>query len=158
MGGDLSRGRDLIVLDGSTFFFSDVRGDVEAEEAEGYFHDDVRHLSRWLLSVEGEELQAITSRTVDYYSARIVLAPAAQNPQFSVRRDRFVTEGVHEDVVVENHHAEPLRLSLELGFAADFADIMEAQDGREQLRGRLEATPDHDERTVTLDYGRDGFH
>src|ERR671936_728790 len=96
---------DLIILDGCTFFYSDANGDVEAQEAEGLFYEDVRHLSRWLVRVDGHELAPLTSRRVDYYSARIVCKPdnaSDDRPPLSVRRDRFVTDGVHEDVVVEN--------------------------------------------------------
>jgi hypothetical protein len=56
----------LTILDGSTFFVSDVTGDVEAVRAEGFFHADMRHLSRWQLRIEGEQPQTLPSRTVDY--------------------------------------------------------------------------------------------
>jgi len=36
---------DLIILDGCTFMYSDESGDVEAHDAEGFFYEDVRHLS-----------------------------------------------------------------------------------------------------------------
>jgi glycogen debranching enzyme len=124
---DLTRSSDLIVLDGSTFFFSDLCGDASEGRSDGYFRDDVRHLSRWQLLVDGEELLAVTASTVDYYSARIVLAPGAEDASFSVRRDRFVSEGVHEDIVVANLDDSERRLELELRFAADFADVMEAR-------------------------------
>jgi hypothetical protein len=84
-----------------------LNGDVQAEEAEGYFHDDVRHLSTWCLLVNGEPLKGITARAVDYYSARVYAAPEAATPPHSVRRDRFVAEGVHEDVVVTNQRLAP---------------------------------------------------
>src|SRR3954453_17359480 len=53
---------ELIILDGCTFMYSDGCGDVEAHDAEGLFYEDVRHLSRWLLRVEGKPLQPLTSR------------------------------------------------------------------------------------------------
>jgi hypothetical protein len=101
---------DLIILDGCTFMYSDGCGDVEAKEAEGFFYEDVRHLSRWLLRVEGEPLVPLTSRRVDHYSARIVGARQdGDAPPVSVLRDRFVTEGMHEDVVLP----EPSRQALQ---------------------------------------------
>lgn len=99
-GYDHTRSRDLIVLDGTTFFFSDPTGDAGTADAHGYIYDDVRHLSVWELRVDGEPLLGVTSCAVDYFSARIVLAPNAQDSTFAVRRDRFVSEGVHEDLVV----------------------------------------------------------
>ncbi len=43
----------LVVLDGSTFFVSDGAGDTDGSEATGFFFQDVRHLARWSLSVDG---------------------------------------------------------------------------------------------------------
>ena len=34
-----TRSRDLIVLDGATFFFSDARGDAGTADAHRYFYD-----------------------------------------------------------------------------------------------------------------------
>src|SRR5919197_1366735 len=119
----------LITLDGCTFFYTDDTGDVEAPEAKGYFFEDVRHLSRWQLLLDEQPLECLASRPVDYYSARMVCAPPGEQPPLTVRRDRFVTDGVHEDLIVTNHLAEPLHLKLELHFGADFADILEAQQG-----------------------------
>ena len=41
MADDLTRDEDLIILDGTTFFFSEPSGDVQATHADGYFFDDV---------------------------------------------------------------------------------------------------------------------
>src|SRR4051812_3839119 len=118
---------DLITLDGRTFFHTDADGDVEASEAKGYFYEDVRHLSHWALRLDEQELQCLQSACVDYYSARIVLAPDGDQPRVTVTRDRFVTEGVHEDIVVTNHSPKPQQVKLELTFDADFADISDAR-------------------------------
>jgi glycogen debranching enzyme len=146
----------LIILDGGTFFYCDVNGDVEAEGPEGLFYEDVRHLSRWLVRLDGRELEPLTSRRVDYYSARIVCEPAGDSdaPPVSIRRDRFVSEGVHEDIVVENLTADRHRLVLELSYAADFADVTEAQrpkpgEGRSWQEKRA--------RSVGLWSDRDGY-
>jgi hypothetical protein len=63
---------DLIILDGCTFFYSEENADVDAENGQGLFYRDVRHLSRWLVRVDGDELKPLTSRRVDYFSARVV--------------------------------------------------------------------------------------
>ena len=128
---------DLIILDGCTFMYSDGCGDVEAQEPEGLFYEDVRHLSRWLLRVDGEPLEPLTSRRVDYYSARIVgTRENGDAPPISIRRDRFVTEGMHEDVVIQNLRAEPCSVHLEVSYDADFADVIEAQNGGGANEGR----------------------
>jgi glycogen debranching enzyme len=146
----------LILVDGATFVFSDPNGDVEAEKPEGYFYEDVRHLSRWCLTLNGKPLQTLTSRVVDYFSARIVGAPEGdEQPTLSLRRDRFVSEGFHEDLVVTNHGEAEERVRLELAFACDFADMLEAQKEGTVRRGRYSA--EVGARTVTLWQERNGY-
>jgi N-terminal domain of (some) glycogen debranching enzymes len=57
----VARETDLIILDGCTFLSSDESGDVGAHEAEGFFYQDVRHLSRWQVRVNGKEVDPLTS-------------------------------------------------------------------------------------------------
>jgi glycogen debranching enzyme len=146
----------LIILDGTTFFYSDENGDVDARQAEGLFYADVRHLSLWKVLVDGRELEPLTSRRVDYFSARIVdrLPQEQGTAPLTVRRDRFVSEGVHEDVVLENLSGEPRDVRLELVYASDFADVMEAQEKHsDEGRTWVEAGA----RSVTLWHDRDGY-
>jgi glycogen debranching enzyme len=148
----------LTILDGSTFFVSDVTGDVEAVRAEGFFHADMRHLSRWLLRIEGEQPQTLLSRTVDYYSARIAGSACVNadtdTPTVSVRRERFVSGGVHEDLIVENLTEDARELELVLEFASDFGDIFEC---RTRPRKQGKTTSEVGERDVALRYERGDF-
>jgi glycogen debranching enzyme len=125
---------DLTILDGSTFFYSEDSGDVDASHHEGFFHDDVRHLSLWQLLIDGEPIDLLTGRTVDYFSARIVGRAPGSKP-VTIRRDRFVTDGFHEDLVLENDSDEEQRVRLEVRFDSDFADIAEAQQKGEDREG-----------------------
>jgi len=146
----------LIIVDGATFFYGDRAGDAEAEAPEGFFYEDVRHLSRWCLTVDGEPLAPLTSRVVDHFSSRIVGAcEGDEQPTISIRRDRFVTEGMHEDVDVTNHGDREQRVRLEISFASDFADVMEAQREGTVETGRYGA--DLGVRVVTLWQNRDGY-
>ncbi|MFL6646867.1 MAG: glycogen debranching N-terminal domain-containing protein [Sulfurifustaceae bacterium] len=148
---------ELIILDGCTFFYSAANADVEGENGQGLFYRDVRHLSRWVLRVDGAELEPLTSRRVDYFSARAVCKKQQgedDRPAVTVRRDRFVSEGVHDDVVLENLSSERQQVRLELSYASDFADVMEAQEsGNGTGRHWQEART----RTVTLWAERDGY-
>jgi glycogen debranching enzyme len=145
---------NLLLLDGLTFFLSEENGDVRSKQPEGFFFGDVRHLSRWQLLIDGQPLKPLTSRAVDYYSGKVVAAPEGKDPTVTVERDRFVTEGAHEDILVRNHSSEERLLELDICFEADFADIMEAQTpgsygGATQI--------DVAARSVTLSFERDGF-
>jgi glycogen debranching enzyme len=148
---------DLIVLDGSTFFYTAENGDSEADLHEGFFYRDVRHISHWQLLVDGKPIEPLTSRRVDYFSARVLGTPSTRDDDkktVSIRRDRFVSEGMHEDIVVESLKAEPHELTLRFVYGADFADLMEAQSGEEPTgRAWEEATA----RSATLWRQRDGY-
>ena len=146
---------NLIIVDGGTFLFSDRNGDVEANQPEGFFHEDVRHLSRWCLTIDGRPLQLLKCRVVDYFSTRIVGAEAGEDePTLSVTRDRFVSEGFHEDLVVTNHGAKERRVRLELAFGCDFADVREAQQHGTIEHGRYGSKVGA--RAVTLWQDRNG--
>src|SRR5438093_1492740 len=150
---------ELTVLDGNTFFVSDRAGDVEAgETANGFFHADMRHLSNWQLLVDGRPVHVLTSRTVDYYSASVfgTLASVSvgENPPISIRRDRFIASGVHEDITVQNHSGRPQTVMIEVQYRADFADLFEVKD-RKPKRGQLRT--ELGENAATLIYSRDAF-
>ncbi len=149
----------LTVLDGNTFFVSDAAGDVElGDDANGFFHADMRQLSTWRLLLNGRPVHVLTSRTVDYYSASVFATLASvgvgENPPISIRRDRFVARGVHEDLTVQNHSDRPQTVTIEVEYGSDFADLFEVKD-RMPKRGQLrtELGPSK----VTLTYTRDAF-
>ncbi len=144
----------LLLLDGTSLFLSQENGDAEANQPEGFFCNDVRHLSEWRLLIDGTPLEPLTSRAVDYFSGRVVAAPDGKDPPLTVPRDRFVANGVHEDVTISNNSAEVRLLRLELCFAADFADISEAQvPGAYGDRTEIDVGG----RSVTLAFNQDGF-
>jgi glycogen debranching enzyme len=145
---------NLLLLDGCTLFLSQENGDVLSRAPEGFFYADVRHLSQWRLLIDGEPLKVLTSRAVDYFSGRVVAAPEGKDPPLTVERNRFVTDGVHEDIVVWNHSAEERLLELDICFEADFADIMEAQEPGAYGDG---TQIDVAARGVTLSFEQDGF-
>ena len=151
---------ELVVLDGSTFFLSDENGDVvKRDHANGFFFADMRHLSTWQVLVNGQPLRVLTSANVDYYSARIFAtlpeARVGENPPVSIRRDRFVSEGVHEDVAVQNNSSSRMRVTVEIRFGSDFADLFEVKD-RTPKQGRVSAHVAGRDRVV-LRYERDGY-
>ena len=65
------------ILDGNTFVVSDDRGDIEASATEptGLFSFDTRFLSRWVLTVGGDRLSALSTADLQYFDARFFLVP-----------------------------------------------------------------------------------
>ena len=69
---------DLVqILDGNTFVVSDRRGDIEASltDPTGLFSFDTRFLSKWVLTVNGERLNALSTDDLHYWEARFFLVP-----------------------------------------------------------------------------------
>lgn len=149
----------LIVLEGSTFCVSGSVGDVvPGRDAEGFFSADMRHLSIWQLLVDGQPLRLLSSRNLDHRTARIFATVASarvgHDPVVSVRRDRWIDESLHEDVLVENHSGATCNLQVEIRYGADFADLFEVRERiPKRGRGDAEVARDH----AVLEYERDGF-
>ena len=149
----------LTVLDGNTFFVSDAAGDVEpGQDANGFFHADMRQLSTWRLLLNGHPVHVLTSRTVDYYSASVFATLASvsvgENPPISIRRDRFVARGVHEDLTVQNHSDRPQLVTIEVAYGSDFADLFEVKD-RIPKQGQVHT--ELGSSNVTLTYTREAY-
>ena len=142
---------DVKILDGNTFVVSDSAGDIEASATDptGLFSFDTRFLSRWVLTVNGERLTALSTDDLQYFETRFFLIPGGaavyQNSKQSVIRTRAVADGFHEQITVLNHDEKPFDLTLRLEVGSDFADLFEVKDalqkkgkyGSKVERGRL---------------------
>jgi glycogen debranching enzyme len=147
----------LELIDGSTYFISDPSGDIGVKAAEGFFHLDMRHLSTWKLLIEGEPIEVLSSRRLDFRTAHIVGTASAHpgtNPPITIERHRVVDDGVYELLTVTNHSSRELRLVLELCFGSDFADIFDCKADVKK-KGKIEV--ETDARTATLTYERDDY-
>jgi glycogen debranching enzyme len=128
------RSDSISILDGSTFVVSGWNGDIDAnpDEAQGFFFGDTRHLSHWILRVDGAALQPLSTDNVEYYFAQFFLVPSTgtvyQNPYMSLSRARMVGDGFREDLTVFNHGDKPIEPELRLTAASDFADVFEIKD------------------------------
>jgi len=115
----------LTILDGSTFCICDERGDL-ASGPTGLFAADVRRLSRFVLTINGERPLLLSSGKVEYFSAAFYLRnPLASLPQdsLSVARTRFVVDSLQERITIRNESTQRLRFTVGIDFGADFADI-----------------------------------
>jgi glycogen debranching enzyme len=126
---------DLVqILEGNTFVVSDDRGDIEASRTDptGLFSFDTRFLSRWVLTVNGERLTALSTDDLQYFQTRFFLVPGTGtvyvDSKLSVIRQREVADGFREDLRVLNHDSEPVRLDIRIEAAGDFADLFEVKD------------------------------
>jgi glycogen debranching enzyme len=144
------------VLEGSTFMLSDERGDVRWDSVGGLFHEDTRHLSRFLLTVGGQSPVLLSSGSVDHDAAAFFLTnpalPVAPAGTLSIQRYRSVGGGVVEVLLVHSHADRPVRLEIRLSTAADFADLFQVKGKAVAERGELTSTVDPQTGAVVFDY------
>jgi glycogen debranching enzyme len=123
------------VFDGTTFVVGDGRGDLKAAPGRmhGFFSDDTRFISRWVLTLDGRELDSLSASDSEYFALHFVLVPDAsslrRNPDLSLMRRRLVRGDWLDELVVMNHGSEPVALELALEVDTDFADLFEVKDG-----------------------------
>ncbi|HEY2313541.1 MAG TPA: glycogen debranching N-terminal domain-containing protein [Streptosporangiaceae bacterium] len=122
------------ILEGNTFVVSDDKGDIEASRTDptGLFSFDTRFLSRWVLTVNGQRLTALSTDDLQYFQTRFFLVPGSGtvyvDAKLSVIRQREVADGFHEELRVLNHDNEPVNLEIRMEAASDFADLFEVKD------------------------------
>ena len=122
------------ILDGNTFVVSDARGDIEVSPAgpTGLFAFDTRHLSTWVLTIDGKRLNALSTDDLQYFEAQFFLVPGTGttyiDAKVSVIRRRTVQDGFHEELSILNHAAEPIDLRVRIDAESDFADLFEVKD------------------------------
>ena len=135
MGGQAAMNdREVKILDGNTFVVSDSRGDIEASPTDptGLFSFDTRFLSRWVLTLNGERLSALSIDDLQYFETRFFLVPGTGtvyiDAKLSVIRQRTVGGGFHEELTILNHDEQPVELSVRIDAGCDFADLFEVKD------------------------------
>ena len=132
-----------------TFAIFDSHGDIGAASGgnDGLFHCDTRYLSHLELLINGAQPlllgSAIKDDNLNYYvdltnpdiyvGEQIVLLKDTVH----VGRTIYLFEGsLRERIVLTNHGADAVHLTLSVLFASDFADIFEVRGVRRARRGR----------------------
>ena len=148
------------ILEGNTFVVSDRNGDIDASpiDATGLFSFDTRFLSKWVLTIGGERLNALSTDDLQYFETRFFLVPGTGtvyiDAKLSVIRQRIVADGFHEELTILNHDEKPVSLEVRLEAASDFADLFEVKDAlkkRGSYRQRIERG------RLVLGYTRESF-
>jgi glycogen debranching enzyme len=148
------------ILDGNTFVVSDGQGDIEASATDptGLFSYDTRFLSKWLLTVDGQRLNALSVDDLHYWETRFFLVPGTGtvyvDAKVSVIRQRSVGGGFHEDLTILNHDVMPVDLTVRIDAGSDFADLFEVKDALEKV-GSYSTRVERDR--LVLTYERETF-
>ncbi len=153
--------KTISILEGNTFVVSNLHGDIESSPTEptGLFSWDTRFLSRWVLTMNGQQLNVLSTDDLDdYFSVQFFLVPGTGtvyvDADISVIRKRAVGTGFHEDLTILNHKNQPIDLQLHMDVAADFADLFEVKDA---LTKKGEYFHRIEDRLLILGYRREKF-
>ena len=150
----------VTILAGNTFVVSDANGDVEASltDPTGLFSFDTRFLSRWILTVDGRRLTALSVDDLQYYEAQFFLVAGTGtvyvDAKLSVIRRRAVGDGFAEQLELLNHGDQPVDVTVRVDAGSDFADLFEVKDALRK-KGQYEARVDGS--LLVLAYQRDTF-
>jgi len=148
------------ILDGNTFVVSDASGDIDASRTDptGLFSYDTRYLSKWVLTIDGQRLNSLSTDDLNYFEARFFLVRGTGtvyvDAKLSVIRQRAVGDGFHEELTLLNHDDQAVDLTVRFDAASDFADLFEVKDALEK-KGTYSTSVERGE--LELGYERDTF-
>ncbi len=153
-------GKQVSILNGNNFVVSDDTGDIEASltDPTGLFAYDTRFLSRWVLTLNGQRLNPLSTDDLQYFETRFFLVPGTGtvyvDAKLSVIRQRAVSRGFREELTILNHDDKPVDLRVRIEAESDFADLFEVKDNVKK-KGKYERRVEDD--SLRLSYRRETF-
>jgi glycogen debranching enzyme len=148
------------ILDGNRFVVSGGNGDIVASPTDptGLFAFDTRYLSKWVLTIDGQQLNPLSVDDLQYFETKFFLVPGTGtvyiDAKLSVIRQRAMSVGFHEDLTVLNHDGKPVDLEIRLEAASDFADLFEVKDA---LKKKGEYFQHAEDGRLVLGYRRETY-
>ena len=132
---------EIVVTSGQVFAISSGNGDILGNSTQGLYAHDTRFLSEYRLRVHDRDVEAVSSgqpshATATFYTTNrgaVGLPPGS----LSIIRDRYLRDGLHEDIVVINHSLETRHVRVAVVLDADFADVFEVRVGPVKKQGRM---------------------
>ncbi|HTR13906.1 MAG TPA: amylo-alpha-1,6-glucosidase [Roseiarcus sp.] len=157
--------RPLVLKHGDTFGVFDFNGDAfsSGRSAEGVYYRDTRHLSHFIVTIDGARPMLLSSTLRD---DNATLTCDLTNPDLPetdgrskfehdlvhLRRTRFLWDAAcFERLSIRNFHDRPRRIRLGITFAADFADLFEVRGAQRERRGSVDL-PEVRSRETLLSY------
>ena len=122
----------VTLVEGSSFCLCTRTGDLRAEEPLGVYFQDTRILSRWDLTVEGQQPAPLACLVPDPYRATFLgrlRRSGLTDTNLLVERERRIGDGIREDLTIHNPGAELVSCTVVLAVASDFADLFEVKAG-----------------------------
>ena len=148
MAFDITVGPPQLTINaGECVLITELDGQVQQPSERGLFYRDTRLVSRWTITVDGLPWTLLGSAVTEHFAAQaMMINPALPRDGGEVPKgtvslsiSRVIGEGgLRETLAMRNHHLEPVRLSLAIRVAGDFADIFDVKSHRLVARGDTE--------------------
>lgn len=133
---------DITAVSGSSFVSCSPDGSISPDRAQGWFAGDMRVLSRWRITIDGEQPEVLQARLVRPDTALLHLRPPPRmgHPtELLVSIERTVGEGMVDHLVFTNLTGQARDLTIRIEVDGDFADLFAVKDGRAQSTGPEQA-------------------
>ncbi len=133
-------GNTVTLVEGTSFVISTTNGDIDPGGPQGLFYRDTRYLSVWQLTIDEVPVQPLAVLPSDPFAARFLGRVRPRQGQADstlfVVRERFVGDGMREDLVLRNLGGETTTCSIAIEVEADFAHLFDVKEGRARARGK----------------------
>jgi glycogen debranching enzyme len=158
----------LVLKRGNLFLVANRLGDVSPAGARdlGLFLTDTRHLSAWKLAVKGGPPLCLSSQVSPDYVAQIDFTVTSLHEgdllgrepvnYVHLRRDMLIDDVLIDRLVLANFLDKPVNSWIEVGWAADFADVFEIRGARRRERGMYHLPRVERDRAILRYEGLDG--
>jgi glycogen debranching enzyme len=153
-------GREIFTIAGRSFCVSGRSGNIAEIGPHGFFNNDTRFLSGFLLMVNGVGPEVVDASTVAadeavfFLRGRTVEASGAE-PGLVIRRHRYQGPALHEDIIVDNRTGHDTTVTVELVVNVDFADLFDVRMAGPAPERHVSA--DRSDGAVTFSYSSEGF-
>ncbi|MBV9547277.1 MAG: amylo-alpha-1,6-glucosidase [Chloroflexi bacterium] len=128
-----------VLKEGQIFLVADRGGDIKAFNLEGHglYYRDMRHLSLFEMDITGARPTLLSSAgelnfmSTLQFTNDTLLGPTgdviAEPRTISIRRNRFVHNGLHERLGLVNYNPHAVELTVRFTFGSDFRDMFEVR-------------------------------
>jgi glycogen debranching enzyme len=142
-----SAGADVTLVEGRSFCVSDRVGDLGGAATHGLIVQDTRFVEHLVLSVDGDRLEPLRVETIGPHAATFVTRRKPReglaDSTLLVVRERYVGNGLVEDITVQNLSRQVEEHTLALTTSTDFANLFEVKEGRSAAARDITTTVGH---------------
>ena len=127
-------GADVTLVEGRSFCVSDRVGDLGGAATHGLIVQDTRFVEHLVLTVDGDRLEPLGVEPIGPHAATFVTRRKPRDgladSTLLVVRERYVGNGLVEDITLENLSRQTEEYTLVLTVSTDFANLFEVKEGR----------------------------